>query len=144
MPKAYRPTSSMVKLALFNILGDIEGLSFLELFAGSANISIEAEKRGAHPVAVDISYKNIKNKDIKFVKAEVLSFLKTNHDGFDIIFADPPYKFEQYEKLFSLVKNTLSDGGLFILEHSSKIDFNAPDMRKYGDTALSFWYKEEL
>lgn len=142
---SYRPTSSMVKMALFNILGDIQELSFLDLFAGSGQISKEAKERGAAEVlAVDISSKNFKLKDVKLVKADVLSFLKTNKQKFDIIFADPPYKFEHYDKLLILVKNTLSDNGLFILEHSTKSDFNAPDKRTYGDTALSFWYKEEL
>ncbi len=141
---SYRPTSSVVKMALFNILGDIEGLSFLDLFSGSGQISKEAKERGTSVLAVDISSKNFKLKDIKLIKADVLSFLKTNKQKFDIIFADPPYKFEHYDKLLILVKNTLSDNGLFVLEHSAKLDFNAPDKRVYGDSALSFWYKEEI
>jgi 16S rRNA G966 N2-methylase RsmD len=134
----------MVKLALFNIIGDIEGLMFLELFAGSATISLEAKKRGAIPTAVDISNKNLKTKDVRFVKRDVLSFLKSSKEHFDIVFADPPYKFQDYDKLLFLVKNVLSEGGLFILEHSSKLDFGSKDKRVYGDTAISFWYKEEL
>ncbi len=134
----------MLKMALFNILGDIEGLSFLELFAGSGVISLEAKNRGAKPVAVDISSKNLKTKDIKFIKKDALAFLKTTKEQFDIVFADPPYKFSDYEKLIHLVKNVLSEGGLFILEHSSKLDFGSKDKRIYGDSAISFWYKEEL
>jgi len=134
----------MVKLAIFNIIGNIEGLMFLELFAGSATISLEAKKRGAIPTAVDISSKNIKTKDVKFIKRDVLSFLKSSKERFDIVFADPPYKFADYDKLLFLVKNILSEGGLFILEHSSKLDFGSKDKRVYGDTAISFWYKEEL
>ncbi|MGC8588310.1 MAG: RsmD family RNA methyltransferase [Hydrogenobaculum sp.] len=141
---SYRPTSSMLKMALFNILGDIEGLMFLELFAGSGTISLEAKNRGAKPVAVDISSKNLKTKDIKFIKKDALAFLKTTKEQFDIVFADPPYKFADYDKLLFLVKNVLSEGGLFILEHSSKLDFGSKDKRIYGDSAISFWYKEEL
>jgi len=140
----YRPTSSMVKLAVFNILGDIEGLRFLELFAGSASVSVEAQNRGARSTAVDISSKNLKSKQIKFIKKDALAFLKTNKEPFDIIFADPPYKFQDYDKLLSLVKANLTEGGLLVLEHSSKEDFGSKDKRIYGDTALSFWYKEEL
>ncbi len=142
--RSYRPTSSMVKLALFNILGDIDRLRFLELFAGSGAVSVEAKNRGADVLAVDISSKNFKPKDIKLVKADVLAFLKKNQKKFDIIFADPPYAFEHYDKLLELVKNALSEGGLFVLEHSAKEDFNSKDKRIYGDSALSFWYKEEL
>jgi len=140
----YRPTSSMVKLAVFNILGDIEGLRFLELFAGGASVSVEAQNRGARSTAVDISSKNLKSKQIKFIKKDALAFLKTNKEPFDIIFADPPYKFQDYDKLLSLVKANLTEGGLLVLEHSSKEDFGSKDKRIYGDTALSFWYKEEL
>lgn len=134
----------MLKMALFNILGDIEGLSFLELFAGSGAISLEAKNRGAKPVAVDISSKNLKTKGITFIKKDALAFLKTTKERFDIVFADPPYKFSDYEKLLFLVKNVLSEGGLFVLEHSSKLDFGSNDKRVYGDSAISFWYKEEL
>jgi len=134
----------MVKLAVFNILGDIEGLRFLELFAGSASVSVEAQNRGARSTAVDISSKNLKSKQIKFIKKDALAFLKTNKEPFDIIFADPPYKFQDYDKLLSLVKANLTEGGLLVLEHSSKEDFGSKDKRIYGDTALSFWYKEEL
>jgi len=134
----------MVKLAVFNILGDIEGLRFLELFAGSASVSVEAQNRGARSTAVDISSKNLKSKQIKFIKKDALAFLKTNKEPFDVIFADPPYKFQDYDKLLSLVKANLTEGGLLVLEHSSKEDFGSKDKRIYGDTALSFWYKEEL
>jgi len=134
----------MVKLAVFNILGDIEGLRFLELFAGGASVSVEAQNRGARSTAVDISSKNLKSKQIKFIKKDALAFLKTNKEPFDIIFADPPYKFQDYDKLLSLVKANLTEGGLLVLEHSSKEDFGSKDKRIYGDTALSFWYKEEL
>ncbi len=50
MPKGIRPTQGLVRKALFDILGDIEGLSFLELFAGSGAIGIEALSRGAKEV----------------------------------------------------------------------------------------------
>jgi 16S rRNA (guanine(966)-N(2))-methyltransferase RsmD len=47
MPKGTRPTQDKVRKALFDIMGDIEGLSFLELFAGSGAVGIEAVSRGA-------------------------------------------------------------------------------------------------
>jgi 16S rRNA (guanine(966)-N(2))-methyltransferase RsmD len=50
MPKSIRPTQGLVRKALFDILGDIQGLSFLELFAGSGAVGIEALSRGAKEV----------------------------------------------------------------------------------------------
>jgi 16S rRNA (guanine966-N2)-methyltransferase len=47
MPKGIRPTQDKVRKALFDILGDISGLSFLELFAGSGAVGFEAVSRGA-------------------------------------------------------------------------------------------------
>jgi 16S rRNA (guanine(966)-N(2))-methyltransferase RsmD len=47
MPKGIRPTQDKVRKALFDILGDIEGLSFLELFAGSGAVGLEALSQGA-------------------------------------------------------------------------------------------------
>ena len=47
MPKGIRPTQDKVRKALFDILGDISEMSFLELFAGSGAIGIEALSRGA-------------------------------------------------------------------------------------------------
>ena len=50
MPKGIRPTQNKVRKALFDILGDIKGLSFLELFAGSGAVGIEALSKGAKEV----------------------------------------------------------------------------------------------
>ena len=52
MPKKIRPTQDKVRKALFDILGDIEGLSFLELFAGSGAVGFEAVSRGALELAL--------------------------------------------------------------------------------------------
>lgn len=50
MPKGIRPTQDKVRKALFDILGDIDGLSFLELFAGSGAVGFEAVSQGAKEV----------------------------------------------------------------------------------------------
>lgn len=52
MPKGIRPTQGLVRKALFDILGDITGLSFLELFAGSGAVGLEALSRGAKEVVL--------------------------------------------------------------------------------------------
>ena len=98
-----RPTSGMVKEAIFNIVQfDVEGRRVLDLFAGTGQLGIEALSRGAksaafvdlNPDAIKLIRDNIKLcgfADVSSVStAEALSYLK--RDGsFDLIFVDPPY-----------------------------------------------------
>ena len=144
-----RPTKSIVKNAIFNILGDISGLKFLDLFAGTGQIGIEAEKRGAKVIFVEKN-KNLareirkKTKEGKVITGDAFKFLEKNKEKFHVIFADPPYILseKEYEKLIKLALYNLEEGGVFILEHEKKKHFNAPEERQYGDTLLSIWTKE--
>ena len=145
-----RPTSSIVRQALFNILYDVYDMSFLDLFAGTGEIGITALKKGAKPVyfveiekkrAMDIKRKASKiSKDFKIFSMDALKFLKNTKETFDVIFADPPYTYKNYDKLIEEAKNHINEGGVFILEHRSNRKFNADREKKYGDTILSFWY----
>jgi 16S rRNA (guanine(966)-N(2))-methyltransferase RsmD len=143
--KGLRPTSSFVLTALMNILGDIRGLTFIDLFAGTGRVGIEAEKRGADVIFVEKDPRRVleikKRARGKVVRADALSFLKRYGQKANIIFADPPYSFGDYGRLISLCLERLEEGGIFILEHEKKRDFNAEEKREYGDTALSFWRK---
>lgn len=147
-----RPTSSLVKNALFNILYDVNDTYFADLFAGTGEIGITALKKGARFVvfveknkkrAQDIKKKASKfSKNFKVVPIDVIKFLKTyKGEPFDIIFADPPYDYKQYDKLIELSLSHLKENGIFILEHRANKHFNADEERKYGDTILSFWRK---
>lgn len=145
-----RPTSSKVRQALFNILYDVSDISFLDLFAGTGEIGITALKKGAKPVyfveiekkrASDIKRKVSKiSKDFKIFPIDALKFLKNTKETFDVIFADPPYSYKNYDRLIEEAKKHLNEGGVFILEHHSNMNFNADKEKKYGDTILSFWY----
>lgn len=146
-----RPTSSKVRLALFNILYDINGVRFLDLFAGTGEVGLDALKKGAKEVifveknkkrASDIKKKVSKHfSNFKVYGEDSIKFLKNFNGKFDIIFADPPYSYQNYKKLIDLAMEKLEDNGIFILEHRSNNNFEAKDTRKYGDTVLSFFYK---
>ncbi|SHK28399.1 RsmD family RNA methyltransferase [Thermocrinis minervae] len=142
-----RPTSSLVKGALFNMLGDIEGLSFLDLFAGTGQVGLEACKRGAKVTFVEKNRtlaEKIKHLSCgQVVCMDAIRFLETSESYYDIIFADPPYSFESYDKLIHLALKKLKNGGIFVLEHSKKLNFGADKMKTYGDTVLSLWRKED-
>lgn len=105
MPKGIRPTQDKVRKAVFDILGDIRGLTFLELFAGSGAVGFEALSRGAGElVLVELNHDSIEaiRKNIGILRAtscsvihiEAQKAVKLLHESgklFDIIFVDPPY-----------------------------------------------------
>ncbi|MCU0651319.1 MAG: 16S rRNA (guanine(966)-N(2))-methyltransferase RsmD, partial [Candidatus Omnitrophica bacterium] len=110
VPKGIRPTQDIVRKALFDILGDMSGLSFLELFAGSGSVGLEALSHGAKSVTfveIDRNSSLILENNIKSILSTDYCLLTTavitsdvflaiaklaNQPGkFDIIFADPPY-----------------------------------------------------
>ncbi len=140
-----RPTPSIVKNALFNILGDIKDLVFLDLFAGTGQIGLEAEKRGAQVIFIEKSKSltdKIKHKTSgKVIRADVLKALEKLSVKPHIIFADPPYSFENYDLLIEKALKVLIEGGVFILEHDKRKRFSPDEERIYGDTVLSLWRK---
>ncbi len=155
-----RPTTDMAKEALFNILRsniDIHGATVLELFAGSGNITYELLSRGAsHVHTVDIHQpctafiqKTAENLGftIQSTTADVFEFLKNHGQSYDLIFADPPYDFDQesFSAIATLVysRNLLRPGGLLVIEHSKHTDLSGEEYfvntRRYGGTAFTFF-----
>lgn len=155
-----RPTTDMAKEGLFNILNNsfhFNKLQVLELFAGSGNISYEFASRGSIAVtSVDenIDCVNFIRKtsqelemDITPIKSDVFKYLERAPIKADIIFADPPYDFEdeQFKKIVDLVfqKELLNKDGALIIEHSkySKLSsFENFDVdRRYGNSVFSFF-----
>ena len=156
-----RPTAAKVRQAIFNILaGKIEGSRFLDLYAGTGAVGIEALSRDAdhvvfvedNPARVEI----IKNLVEKFgfigrasvVKAQAASFLKNSTGAFDVIFLDPPYATDELALSLPLIDESLlvRKEGIVIAEHSAKKNLTCPlknlKLRKnyrYGDTALTLY-----
>jgi len=107
--KSVRPTSDYVKENLFNMIGDeVRGARFLDGFAGSGAVGIEALSRGASfavfvdssQKAIDLVKRNLEKTrlggDARVIKGEIHSVVKKfDEERFDIIFLDPPY-FEDY------------------------------------------------
>jgi 16S rRNA (guanine966-N2)-methyltransferase len=139
MPKGIRPTQDKVRKALFDILGDIEGLSFLELFAGSGAVGFEAFSWGAKEVVFVENNRRCTEK-IKenlsalglvelpacpaspaggrqagrVIELDVFKALKQlNNQGekFDIIFLDPPYYRRKFPR-HHVSRSSLGDSGL--------------------------------
>ena len=156
-----RPTTDFAKEALFNILHNnyhFSGVTVLDLFSGTGNISYEFASRGAESIiAVDSHLECVRfiNKTteeldlpITTVKSDVFKYLSATPVTSDIIFADPPYNFE-VDSLQQLVtktfeNNLLKEDGVLIIEHSKKMDLSSTkhfsEARKYGNSMFSFFY----
>ena len=145
----YRPTTSLVRKSLFDILGDISGKDVLDLFAGSGIIGFEAGSRGAESITFVESSMRVNAllkmngalfTDTKFnyVRQDALRFLGTC-GKYDIIFADPPYSYEKNE-FISLGISHLKENGVLILESSlQEFSISPHRVKEYGDTQLTFW-----
>ena len=157
-----RPTQDRVREALFNILmHDIAGARFLDVFAGSGAVGLEAMSRGAASVTFversprHISYIRSNAAMLKLapeiIQADAYQYLAGfSGESFDIVYADPPYALGE-EQGFDIVLKSLSDrnvlkpGGLFIAETTfrmSAVDIPGWDLcrdREYGKTRLIIW-----
>lgn len=159
--QSIRPTTDRVKEYIFNILKDfVKDVSVLDLFAGSGSLGIEAISRGASSVTfVESSYNSIKvlRKNIarlrfleeyRIVKKNVLTFLRQNKEPYDLIFADPPYRWNHYYELLPLVflPENLSNYGIFVLEsertHEIEWETNMYEVlrqKKYDRSLITFF-----
>ncbi|MGD0278522.1 MAG: 16S rRNA (guanine(966)-N(2))-methyltransferase RsmD [Smithella sp.] len=158
-----RPTSDFLREALFNMLGHLEDKTFLDLFAGSGSIGLEAASRGAQEVyfveknknLVAIIKKNIQtcclDKNCCIIAKDIengLSDLFKKKCKIDIIFVDPPYNRNLVGTTLNLLnKYQISkEDGVVVIQHSIKESFTGivdnniclTDQRKYGDNALTF------
>jgi 16S rRNA (guanine966-N2)-methyltransferase len=154
-----RPTTDFAKEGLFNLLNnriDFEGIDVLDLFAGTGSISIEfvsrdcksvisIEQNERHSAFIRKVCNELKITNLSLIKTDVFKFIDTCHAQFDMIFADPPYELIQLAQIPDLIfaKKLLKEDGLFVLEHSSKNNFDQHphfvDHRNYGNVNFSFF-----
>jgi len=166
---AVRPTSDRIKEALFNILGPVDDQKFLDLYAGTGNVGIEALSRGAEEV-VFVENINVlvtalqKNLELfgfqgryKIICMDVeKAVIRLAQEGrrFDVIFADPPYRMGHIDRTIGLLNvcpSLLTEKGKLVLQHAvteplqmkSDTVFELVDARRYGDTLLSFIVSKE-
>ena len=158
-----RPTMNRVKESLFaTIQNNIKDSVVLDLFAGSGQLGIESISNGAklcyfidnNKEVIKILNKNIYNLNIKQSCKVILSDWKKSLNEFsnqnikfDLIFIDPPYDYNVYEKILEKVStlNLLNDNGLVILEYSNlklKDTYNNLTLyknKKYGNKSVNIY-----
>lgn len=156
-----RITADRIKESLFDILLPMDGMSFLDIYAGTGNVGIEALSRGAKKVVfierVPLHFQTIKkNLDacgfqsgyvtIRGNVEKGIKLLEKGGEKFDVIFVDPPYDRDLIKESLSLLAaaELLKKTGVVAVEHSVREDvggndmFTLTDQRRYGDTVLSF------
>jgi 16S rRNA (guanine966-N2)-methyltransferase len=155
-----RPTADKVKQALFNILGErVRGAAFLDLYAGTGGIGIEALSRGAsRAVLVDDSRKSLQvirrnveqagcGSAAQIVASKAESYIRKTEERFGIVFLDPPYT-QETGPLLELIAGSelLEPGAVVVAEHFKKQLSPESAGRlvlyreaRYGDTVLAFY-----
>ncbi len=169
MPKDIRPTSDKIRKAAFDILGgDLGGLAFLDLFAGSGSVGFEAISRGAKSVTFvekDAFCLRVMRENLEMLRpleifreaaAEIFpqdAFFALNkfherREKFDIIFVDPPYRVELAKKTLKTLGgcDILRPGCLVIVQHDKREILPSSDGRilrikekTYGDSWLTIY-----
>lgn len=157
-----RPATDRVKQTLFDMLAnrlDFDGATVLDLFAGSGSLGIEALSRGAAHVTFveddedaamhiqnNIQMLNCENQ-MSLIENDAVSFIHRCQDTFDLIFADPPYLYDQTADIPALIfaGNCLKKDGYLLIEHSKDMKFETgaafrvgPEKR-FGRTVVSFF-----
>ena len=157
-PGNVRPTSDKVRQAVFNALGAVNGLTALDLFAGSGALGLEALSHGARsclfveadPRVVVVLRENISTLDYeqagRVIVADyrrALESLATAGTAFDLLFVDPPYRIlsEVEIVLTPFVPSLLSANGVAVIEseRSSQASLGLVPVftRIYGDTKIT-------
>ena len=157
-----RPTSDRAREALFNILAlKIYGARVLDLFAGSGALGLESLSRGAKEVvfndcskdSVAILKKNlnalkipVNGEEAKVYNMDYLTCLEQVKAPFDLIFLDPPYRFDYGKKALEKIvqKSLLSENGIAMYESGAPFEggiagLEKYDERKYGKAYLTFF-----
>ena len=157
-----RPTKDRIREAIFSALGDLTGLTGVDLYSGSGAMGIEGLSRGCkcmtfvdkNKIAIETTKKNISslginNADVLYMDDEsaIKLFIKEKRKT-DILFLDPPYKLGRYEEIIStFIENDLlnkhaiivieSDRDVAIKEeyYSSRRDY------KYGEIKVAILWR---
>jgi 16S rRNA (guanine966-N2)-methyltransferase len=151
-----RPTADRVREAVFSILGPVEGLRVLDLYAGSGALGLEALSRGARSAtfvesarpALAAIRENLSaaGEDAEVVASDAIKWLRAaaDRDGaFDLVFCDPPYDAAARvaEPLAELLPRVAAPRALIVTESSKRnpllLDLPLTDERTYGDTRIA-------
>jgi 16S rRNA (guanine966-N2)-methyltransferase len=167
--RSIRPTPELVREALFNILPPVTGSTFLDLFAGSGIVGMEAMSRGAASatfierdgrVAMAIRENLLKcgweqHCDVLVLSVERgIHFIEASSKTYEIVFCDPPYEHGWVIRTLQTLSESsvIAERGLLAVQHSVREDiaerdagnFVLHDRHVYGDTIITILGRENL
>ena len=154
-----RPTTDFAKENIFNVLNgylNFEDATALDLFSGTGSISLELLSRGCQQVVsveADRDHANFIRQCMQklgtekhiLIRGDVFRFMKSCHQQFDFIFADPPYALKELPTIPDLVfeHDLLKPDGVFVFEHGKQNDFSENEHfvehRAYGSVNFSLF-----
>jgi 16S rRNA (guanine(966)-N(2))-methyltransferase RsmD len=153
-----RPAMDKMRESVFAVLGDLSGLSFLDIFTGSGIIALEAASRGAEYVeAVEMDplkrrtlLENVQISPVRincrFMPAEL--YIKRAKRPFDLIFCDPPFSYQyKWDLIFNICSSALVKEDTHVLLHCPREDLPKEDIphiirtdyREYGRSVVIFY-----
>lgn len=162
-----RPATDRVKQTLFDMLAnriEMDGANVLDLFAGSGGLGIEALSRGAqHTTFVEndddaarFIEQNIRmigcEGQTSLVETDAVTFINRCNESFDLIFADPPYGFEETTNIPQMIfnRNMIAQHGYLLIEHMNELRFESTPLyaagpeKRFGKTLVSFFRHHSL
>jgi 16S rRNA (guanine966-N2)-methyltransferase len=165
--KITRPITDRVKEALFNIIGaDIQNAAFLDLFAGTGSVGLEALSRGANFAQfIEINLKAIKilrkntekcnlGDNAEILNGDAFQYIQSKPNTlFDYVFIAPPQYHDLWAKMLQEINRNihLLNTNAWIIAQIDPIEYKDIDLdklkefdqRKYGDTLLVFYFFED-
>ena len=161
-----RPLKDLTKESIFNIILHsnkfnlkLSDSNILDLFSGVGSFGLECLSRGAKKVVFIENYKgvlsilkkniyNLKTPNFEIIEKDIFheNTLLGLKNKFDIIFLDPPYRYKEIDKLFTIIKNKkiLKENGIIILhrhksdEQEIDLNFKIIEKKKYGISKIMF------
>lgn len=154
-----RPTKDRVREAVFSALGDISGMTVLDLYAGSGAMGIEALSRDASfcyfvdiaqialkTIKSNIQSLNIPNTDFSVIGRKDIDAINFIDKKVDLLILDPPYKEGKYNEIIDACQNILSEKHIIVCESDHKLIFDESKYKKikeykYGEILVTILWK---
>ena len=155
-----RPLTGLSKKSLFDILTPyINGAVFLDLFAGTGSVGLEALSRGASRcvfveksprvsgvIRGNFNSAGVDAREYDIVTADARNYLENIAREFDIIFIGPPYPLMLDKDFMTLTFNALKSAGIALCQHRTGVNFGFPEKavrtKVYGVTTIDFYINE--
>jgi len=148
-----RPTSDRVREAAFNLIGPVDGAAVLDLFAGSGAMGLEALSRGADSVVfvetdreacrtIDRNIEKLRLTGATVIQRDAFQVLAAEKRIYDLVLCDPPYGFDEDERLAPYLARALAPDGLLVYETTSRREpvlagLSTRTSRTYGSARLT-------